>query len=106
VFGLGSHTYSATATDNAGNTATASTTFTVSVTFASLTNLTGRFVTNKGVADDLASDLAQAQQARANGKTKQVDAKLNDYRATLKAQTGKSITAERAVILIGLSQAV
>jgi probable HAF family extracellular repeat protein len=106
VFGLGSHTYSATATDNAGNTATASTTFTVSVTFASLTNLTGRFVTNKGVADDLASDLAQAQQARANGKTKQVDAKLNDYRATLKAQTGKSITVERAVILIGLSQAV
>ena len=106
VFGLGSHTYSATATDNAGNTASASTTFTVSVTFASLTNLTRRFVTNKGVADDLASDLAQAQQARANGKTKQADAKLNDYRATVKAQTGKSITAERAAVLIGLSQAV
>ena len=106
VFGLGSDTYSATATDNAGNTASASTTFTVSVTFASLTNLTRRFVTNKGVADDLASDLAEAQQARANGKTKQADAKLKDYRATLQAQTGKSITAERAAILIGLSQAV
>jgi probable HAF family extracellular repeat protein len=106
VFGLGPHAYSATATDNAGNTATASTTFTVSVTFASLTNLTRRFVTNKGVADDLAGDLAQAQQARENGKTKQADAKLKDYRATLQAQTGKSITAERAAVLIGLSQSV
>ena len=106
VFGLGAHTYSATATDNAGNSASASTTFTVSVTFASLTNLTRRFVTSSGVADDLARDLSDAQKARAAGKTKQADAALQDYRDTLKAQTGKSVTAERAAILIGLSQAV
>ncbi|HJP87312.1 MAG TPA: hypothetical protein VJ852_15070 [Gemmatimonadaceae bacterium] len=106
VFGLGSHTYSATATDNAGNSASASTTFTVSVTFASLTNLTRRFVTKSGVADYLARDLAIAQDARASGRTKQADAALEDYRNTLKAQTGKSITADRALILIGLSRAL
>ena len=43
AFGLGQHTFSATATDNAGNTASASTSFSVSVTFGSLANLTAPF---------------------------------------------------------------
>ncbi len=105
-FGLGSHTYAATATDNAGNSASASTTFTVTVTFASLTNLTRRFVTKAGVAADLAADLGRAADARASGKTRQAEAALQDYRQTLQAQTGKSITADRAAILIELSRAL
>lgn len=43
-FGAGSHTLSASATDNAGNTGTGSATFTVSVRSADLCTLTGRFV--------------------------------------------------------------
>jgi probable HAF family extracellular repeat protein len=104
VFGLGPHTFSATATDNAGNSASASTSFTVSVTFGSLTNLTRRFVTNSKVADALAGDLSDAEKASGKGKAKQLEAALNDYRHGVKAQVGKSITAERGSILIGLSQ--
>jgi hypothetical protein len=106
VFGLGPHTFSATATDNAGNSATASTSFSVNVTFASLTNLTRRFVTNNKVADALVANLRDAETARAKGKTKQVDDKLNDYRRRVQAEVGKSITAERGSILIELSQAM
>jgi hypothetical protein len=104
VFGLGTHTFSATATDNAGNSASASTSFSVSVTFGSLTNLTRRFVTNSKVADGLVADLRDAEAARAKGKPKQVEAALTDYRHGVQAQIGKSITAERGSILIGLSQ--
>jgi hypothetical protein len=43
-FGLGLHAYSATATDNAGNTGTGATSFTVAVTPVSLCNLTLQFV--------------------------------------------------------------
>ncbi|MDO8361932.1 MAG: SdiA-regulated domain-containing protein [Actinomycetota bacterium] len=42
TFGLGAREYSATATDNAGNTGTASVSFTVTVTPASLCNLTAQ----------------------------------------------------------------
>jgi hypothetical protein len=106
TFGVGQHTFSASATDNAGNSATASTGFSVSVTFASLTNLTRRFVTNTKVADALVADLRDAEAARAKGKPKAVEADLNDYRHGVQAQVGKSITAERGSILIGLSQAL
>ena len=106
VFGLGAHTFSATATDNAGNSASASTSFNVNVTFGSLANLTRRFVTSKGVATELVQYLNDAEVARANGKPKQADAKLNAYRQLVRAQTGKSITSENASVLITLSQAV
>ena len=106
VFGLGSHTFSANATDNAGNTASASTTFNVAVTFGSLANLTSRFVTSKGVAASLVKDLSDAQDALAKGKPKAAQAKLDDYRQQVRAQTGKSITSQNASVLISLSQAL
>ncbi len=106
TFGLGLHTYSATATDNAGNSASASTSFTVTVTFGSLGNLTRRFVTNSKVADGLLADLGKAEDARASGKTKQANEWLTEYRKGVQSQVGKSITAEKASILIGLSQAL
>ncbi len=106
TFGLGLHTYSATATDNAGNSASASTSFTVTVTFGSLGNLTRRFVTNSKVADGLLADLRKAEDARASGKTKQANEWLTEYRKGVQSQVGKSITAEKASILIGLSQAL
>ncbi|HJQ52724.1 MAG TPA: hypothetical protein VJ825_02665 [Gemmatimonadaceae bacterium] len=106
VFGLGTHTYSATATDNAGNTASASTSFTVSVTFGSLGNLSRRFVTSSKIADGLVADLNKAEQARTMGKTKQANEWLTEYRKGLQAQVGKSVTAGNASVLIGLSQAL
>jgi hypothetical protein len=106
TFGLGLHTYSATATDNAGNSASASTSFTVTVTFGSLGNLTRRFVTNSKVADGLVADLRKAEDARATGKTKQAVEWLTEYRKAVQAQVGKSITAEKESILVGLSQAL
>lgn len=106
VFGLGTHSFSATATDNAGNSASAFTSFTVTVTFGSLANLTRRFVTKADVANALVADLIAAEDARARGKTKQAEAKLADYQHSVQAQVGKSITAERGSILIGLSQAL
>jgi probable HAF family extracellular repeat protein len=106
VFGLGPHTYSAIATDNAGNSASASTSFSVSVTFTSLSNLTRRFVTNNKVADALVGNLRDAEAARAKGKTKPAEDKLNDYRRRVQAEVGKSITAERGTILIGLSRSL
>jgi hypothetical protein len=71
-----------------------------------LANLTRRFVTNSKVADALVADLSDAETASAKGKPKQVEAALNDYRHGVQAQVGKSITAERGSILIGLSQAL
>jgi probable HAF family extracellular repeat protein len=106
VFGLGPHTFSATATDKAGNSASASTSFSVNVTFASLTNLTRRFVTKKPVVDALVANLRDAEAARTKGKTKQAEDQLNDYRRRVQAEVGKSITAERGSILIGLSRAL
>jgi hypothetical protein len=106
VFGLGPHTFSATATDNAGNSASATTSFSVNVTFGSLTNLTRSFVTNSKVADGLVADLRDAEAAGVKGKPKQVEAALTDYRHGVQAQIGKSITSERGAILIGLSQAL
>jgi uncharacterized membrane protein len=106
TFGLGLHTYSAIATDNAGNSASASTSFTVTVTFGSLGNLTRRFVTNSKVADGLLADLRKAEDARATGKTKQALDWLTEYRKGVQAQVGKSVTAEKASVLIGFSQAL
>src|SRR5205807_4424153 len=68
-FKLGSNPYSASATDVAGNLGTASMTFTVQVTYGSLTNLVSRFVTDPSVAASLSGQLSQAQAAAAQGNS-------------------------------------
>ena len=57
-FGLGAHSLDAAATDRAGNTRTASTTFTVGVTRASLCALVRRLVTKEKVAKSLCEKLS------------------------------------------------
>jgi len=70
TFGVGSHTYTATATDKAGNSVSASTTFSVGVTPTSLCQLTKQFVQSstkyqalpaaaRGAAGGLANGLCQ-----------------------------------------------
>lgn len=103
TFGLGSHPYSASATDAAGNTGYGSTTFDVIATYPSMTNLTNEWVLNAGVAKQLASILAAAARAEARGNLKAEASILGEYRALLRAQSGKAITAAHAKILADLS---
>jgi hypothetical protein len=106
TFTIGTTTLSATATDKAGNVGTGSATFTVKVTFASLIELTKRFVTKDLIRATLAGELKLAAAAEARGESK-VKTKLTGlYIAELKAVTGKAITAENAAILIKLAQAL
>lgn len=68
------NTYSASATDFAGNTGTGSVSFRVVVTYADLCTLTKRFVTNAGLkqAESMCAELdaAQAAQQRGNANAK------------------------------------
>lgn len=88
TFAIGTNTYSASATDVAGNTNTASTSFTVSVTNASLCNLTTAWVSGSGVANSLCVKLNHGD--------------YGAFRNELSAQSGKKISADNAAILMGL----
>jgi hypothetical protein len=102
-FGLGSHTYSASATDVAGNVGHGSTSFTVTVTFASLENLVWMFSTSTDVADGLVNKLQTAAAAKsANTRNNALDAFDNQVRA----QTGKALTSKQAQVLISLADAL
>jgi hypothetical protein len=92
TFGPGTHTVNATATDNAGNTGSGSTTFTVTVSEASLCSLVNAWVTNAGNATSLCVKLKQ----------KSSKAFVNE----VGAQTGKAVPADKAPILISFAQAL
>jgi hypothetical protein len=92
TFPLGTNSYSAEATDRLGNVGTGSTSFTVSVTNASLCSLVERWVTQGNVAHSLCVKLEHG-----------------DYRPfvnEVRAQTGKAIPAEDAAILRSLVAAL
>jgi hypothetical protein len=89
TFSVGSNPVSATAADNAGNSASASGSFTVSVTAGSLCNLVNQWVTQRGVANALCEQLA-------NGA-------YRAFRNHVKAQAGKHVPADKAPILLGLA---
>jgi hypothetical protein len=103
-FGMGAHTYSATATDKAGNTSSpVSTSFTVSVTPNSLQSVINRFCTDPGVAASLDQDVANIAQApNANAKM----GILQGFTQLVQAQTGKSLTSAQAKVLITLASAL
>jgi fibro-slime domain-containing protein len=92
TFGLGVTTLNAVATDLAGNTTSASTSFEVSVTTGSLCALVRQWVTQQGVQNALCQQLTQGN----NGP----QAFIN----TVRAQTGRFVPAQYAPILIALAQ--
>jgi GH35 family endo-1,4-beta-xylanase len=102
-FGLGSHVYSASATEVSGNVGTGSTTFTVTVTFASLQNLVGMFSSDPEVTAGL-NDKLTAAGASAH-KTPR-DNQLSAFVHQVDAQTGKALTAAQAQILNQLAVAL
>lgn len=88
-FIIGANTLSASATDHAGNEAGATASFTVQVTTGGVGALTTRFVSRAGIAGAMVRQLE-------NGA---IRAHVNHVRA----QSGKSLSAEHAVILIRLA---
>lgn len=84
-FVAGTNTYSATATDHAGNIGTATTAFTVTVTSHGLCRLVQRWVSNPGVATSLCVKLDHVSYVA--------------FRNELKAQTGKHISDANASVL-------
>lgn len=103
TFNIGSNVLSASATDNAGNANSATAAFTVSVTAGSLCNLTRRFVSHAGIANSLCVKLNAAEAAAARGNLAAKAGPLNAYVKEVQAQTGKSVSAANAAILISLA---
>lgn len=106
TFSLGSNSYSADATDNAGNVGHGSTSFTVTVDPDSLCTLTQRWGTNPSIASALCAKLGAARASIARGDTTSANGQLDAYRHQLSAQSGKSIPADQAAVLSRLSQAI
>jgi len=116
---IGANSYSATAKDVAGNLNSASTSFTVSVTPASLCALVRRFVTKDGIAKSLCEQLVNGNDdkpeagddhghdGRSDGKSeekKPTQSDLKDFREHVKAQAGKAMSVANANLLIALSK--
>jgi len=98
-----SNTFSATATDAAGNTGSASTTFTVVNSLQNLQALVNALCDDPGVASGLNAKLSAAASANnANARAGQLGAFENQVRA----QIGKSLTPAEAAILLQLVQAL
>ena len=106
TFALGTNTFSASATDLAGNTGNGSTSFTVQVTTAGLGNLVMQFVTNAGVANSMISKLNAAAAAEARGNTQAKAGAIGAFINELQAQADKALTAAQAATLIALAQAL
>jgi hypothetical protein len=106
AFAVGANTLVATATDRAGNVGSGSTTFTVSVTAASLSRLTSQFVSKPGVAHSLNVKLEGAERAAARGNANARAGALEAYIHEVGAQAGKSLSAEQAGILTRLARAL
>jgi hypothetical protein len=103
AFNVGINSFSATATDKAGNVGNGSTSFTVQVTAAGIDTLIRQFVTNPGQANSLIQKIdgiASAPNAHAK------DGKLGAFKNEVAAQTGKALTADQAAILTRLAGAL
>jgi hypothetical protein len=103
VFPLGTNTLSANATDVAGNTAGASTSFSVLVTGASLCTLSARFSGSAAIAHSLCVKLADIESAPTPGaRAGRIAAFIHE----VDAQTGNTLSAADAAILISLANAL
>lgn len=101
--GVGTHTLSASATDNAGNTGTGSGSYTVVATADGVCALVQQWVSNAGIANSLCAKLRAAAASRARGQNGTADNQLAAFRNELSAQSGKALTAAHAAQLAALS---
>ena len=105
-FGLGTHSLSASATDNAGNTGSGSVTFTVTVDGTSLCNLVEAWAKNKGIANSLCTKIRAAEAAGARGQTKTKQNNINAFDNEVSAQSGKGFTAAQGRLLVQFAAAL
>ena len=98
--GLGTHSLSAIATDNAGNTGTGSTSYTVKADAASLCNLVNAWAKNGGIANSLCTKIRAAEAAGARGQAKTKQNNIDAFDNEVRAQAGKGFTSDQAALLI------
>lgn len=100
--GVGTHTYSATATDKAGNVGSGSTSFTITapVTFQSLIQLVNSYEMKPVIRAEMDVTLLAADAAFGCKDIKLGDKLLNDFIQEVSAQSGKTLTAAQAATLI------
>src|SRR5688500_11867450 len=94
AFDVGTHVFTSTATDNAGNVTTTTVSFDVVVTHAGLAALVNQYVTKASVAKSLIRNL----EAAAAGNARAIDSFIR----TVTRETGRSISAEDAATLLRL----
>ena len=107
--GLGLHTFTVNAADNAGNATSSSVTFTVITTPNAIRDDVSQFfatgaIRNRGLVGSLLAKLDAAAAARAKGDC---DTAANTYRAFIHevaAQSGQGIKAQAAAVMIGDAQ--
>ena len=108
TFGLGAESISVSATDNAGNQATDTIAFTVTVDHGSLCRLTKQFLADDGsegarLGKTLCSQLESARTATTNkARTKA----LSDYKALVASKTPRIFTQSEASTLTNLANAL
>lgn len=107
-FGVGTHTYSATATDKAGNMGSATTSFTVTapVTFQALIQLVDSDESKPAIRAVMDVTLLGADAAFALKDKKTGDQLLNDFMTEVAAQSGKTLTSTQAAQLTGDAQSL
>lgn len=113
LYGLaaGAHSLVVSAVDWYGNSDVETVAFTVTVTATDLDDVVRYLydeglITKAGVRDALLAKLAQAESALAAGKTKVAEKTLEAFIGQVNAQTGKSIDAAAAALLIADAKAV
>lgn len=110
TFGLGSHTFTATADDRAGNRTSVSVSIIVTAGYDSLSGLTKQFIQaddgSNNNAQSLISKLEAAEAAANKGNLNARDGQLNAYINQLSAQAGNWLTEEQAQLLIGMAQSL
>jgi FIMAH domain len=105
---LGDHTFTVTAADNVGGTNTASVTFTIIVTAASIQTDVTEFLSSGAIRLDEGNSLLRilvaAAQARANGNCNLANNLYQSFINELLAQSGKLVDATAAAIMIADAQ--
>ena len=100
---IGLNTLSAEATDNAGNTGSGSTSFTVVVTYEGVKALTNQFVTKESTARGLTRKLDRAAQAEAQGDLARKQRLIDSFITQVNHESDRNITATNASLLIGFA---
>lgn len=103
-FSLGTNNLTVRAIDRAGNTGSATVSFTVAVTLESLENLTRSFVTRPKAKRSLVATLAAI--GRTGTDAEKRARLISRFKKKLSAQTGKSLTSGQAAVLSVLVDSV